>query len=162
MATLDLPNLTGFVASLESGTIKMAGGRPTKGIKSISWKQELGGETVYGNGPIPVGETIGAYSGSVDVEQLMSEYLAFIRSLGNGYMLRRFNITLNWREGAQQNRIEIPLGRIKSDEGSASQGGGAVFKKYSITLIKPMKLNGISAIDEALLRGYNVSPTLLG
>jgi len=159
MALLNYPYTTGFLASHESATFKAAG-VPIKGYRSMGWKQELGGEDVYGNGPVPVGRTIGQYKATLDIEQLLSEYTTMVEKLGT-YGLTAFNLTVRWREGSRLSSIEIVDVLIKTEEGTSAQGGGAVVMKYSASVIVPIRVNGKSMIDEAVLRGLPISAGLL-
>jgi hypothetical protein len=147
------------IMSLESGRLDV-GGKKFYGLSSLGWKQELGGEDVYGNGPLPVGRTLGQYKASAEYEQLYSEHMAHLAKLGPAYGLKVFNLGAQWRE-ASLHKVEIIAARITAKDIAAQQGGAPVRVKVTLSVIVPIIENGLTIIDQAIAQGLDVSPALL-
>lgn len=162
MATLQFPGSKGVTASMESGVFKLLGSglnHRFRGLRTFSWKEEIGGEEAYGNGPRAVGRTIGQYKASIDIEQLLTEYTFMVESM-SALGLTTFSLSVTWREGSRVQRVEVTDALLKTSEGSVSQGGGPVTIKYSCNCsTEYIKVNGRTLIDEELL--YRAGPRIV-
>ncbi|KYG11411.1 hypothetical protein BE21_57515 [Sorangium cellulosum] len=125
------------------------------GVVALNWKEELTGEVVYAAGPEPYGETMGEYKASADVEMYLSEFARLLQKLGNGYGQKRFNFGGTWREtpGDGINKIELINCRIISSEASNSKGSGPATVKANLSIISPIKINGLTMIDRLYSTG---------
>lgn len=156
------PIINGNEFSFASAAIDF-GGTKFYGLTTLNWSQELTPEDQYGNGPVPIGRTLGQYKAAADFEQKLSEYERLLQKLGSNYMTKVFNVGCQYREqpGAGLFKVEINAVRIIKDEVSNSQGAAGTTVKVTLSVIRPIRMNGRTAIDDALGRGARVSPGLL-
>jgi hypothetical protein len=157
------PLINGNEFSFASVLIDL-GGMKFSGISALNWSQELTPEDVYGNGAVAVSQTLGQYKASADFEQNFSEYQLLINKLGNAYMTKRFNVGCQYREtpGAGLVRVEIIGARIAKEEVSNASGAAGTKVKVTLSFIRPIRMNGKTAIHDALSKGLKVSSALQG
>lgn len=140
------PVSQGYVPSMQNAEIDVGGSR-VFGVKSISWDEACEGEVEYGNGPEPVGVTVGQYVANVEIEQLYTEFVVLrtkIGGRGNG-----FNVGFQVTDPiAGVISMVIPACRLASNAGSWSGKAGLTIK-YKCQVLKMIEINGLTIIQRA-------------
>lgn len=156
-----MATINGTEYSSASITLDFAG-RKFVGVSSLNWSEELTPEDQYGFSPVAVGRTLGQYKASGDFEQLLSEYTALLKVLGNGYGTKPFNIGVQYREeGSDLVKVEIIAARIAKADASNAQGPAGTRMKVSLSIIQPIRINGLTLVDRARNGGLRINPASL-
>jgi len=160
---LKYPILNGNVYSSASAEIDLRG-KVYGGIVALNWSDELTIEEVYGFGPTPVGRTIGQYKATADLEMLMGDSDVFLADLGPAYGTVAFNIGCSYEEitGAGLSTVEIIGARIVKNEVSNSRGSAGITRKFTLSVIYPIKTNGLTIIDTAVNQGVAIGAQVIG
>jgi hypothetical protein len=134
--------------SLASAELDFAGYKVI-GVSSLGLKEELTPSEEYGNGPAPVGRTIGQYKASGDCEIILVEYQNLIQTLGAGFMTVPFGIGATYFEAGGDGimSVQVTGARITNHELSNSNDGKATRMKFSLSIITPILWNGVSCLD---------------
>lgn len=157
------PIINGNEFSFASAVVDF-GGTKFYGVRRLNWKQELTPEDQYGNGAVPIGRTLGQFKASGDFEQLLSEYELLTAKFGNNYGKVPFNIGCQYVEqpGAGIVKVELIAVRIIGEEVSNEQGAGGTVMKVTLSIVRPIKINGRTLIDDLTQgAGLRVSPALV-
>lgn len=149
---MNYPQTTGFAYTLASAYIDLAG-RRYLGIQKISWSETMdGAEPVPGASNQYIAETEGIYKATCEFDILWSEYVAFIKGLGSGFMMKRFNIGTQLQDtGLGLSSLFVPNCRI-IDAGGGLEAKAAV-KTIKCSVLGVISLDGITAIDAGALAG---------
>src|SRR5262245_24822066 len=107
----------GPILTYKHSIIDVAGAKIV-GNKSLTWKHELKKEAEYGTSPFQVGEAIGNYSASGDVEILIFWYDRLMKRLGDGYGGSKFSILAQYVEPINRYtwRVLLPACSITNEE----------------------------------------------
>jgi hypothetical protein len=99
---------------------------------------------------VQVGEAIGNYSASGDVELLVFWYDRLMARLGDGYGGGNFSILAQYVEPVKGYtwRVELPACSITAEEpgNNDSEGGKGTTMKVSFNITKPVLINGRSIL----------------
>lgn len=140
----------GPILTYKHSTIDVAGSK-MPGSKSLTWKHELKKEPEYGTSPVQVGEAIGNYSASGDIELLVFWYDRLMARLGSGYGGETFTILTQYTEPIRRYdwKVLLPDCSITAEEigNNDSEGGKGTTMKVSFNITKPIEIN-----DRSILR----------
>lgn len=96
-----------------------------RGIKEISYSDDLEPGAVHGTYAQKVGRTRGTYSAEASFTLFKSESDELIKELGEGFMEKSFNIVCMYAEPGSATIKDTIVGcRIKKNEASGSSGSG--------------------------------------
>lgn len=116
-------------------------------LQSIDYEQPLSRKLGYGAYAQPVYRTQGQLAPKCSVKMIKSEFTELIRSLGDGYMNREFEILVQYQATPDAEIItdEILKCCIGNHKDSVSQGGEAAMVDVEIStmLIRPAGLNPV-------------------
>jgi hypothetical protein len=113
------------------------------GFKSINYEAALEPGVIKGTHPDPLGDTLGDATYSADFEMWLAEWNLFQAALGNGYMVRRFQITVTYVTAGFDTIVDlINLVRIKKVAAANTQGPEGLSRKVDLYTGKVL-LNGI-------------------
>lgn len=139
----------GPIPTYKHSIIDIAGSKIV-GLKSLAWKHELKKEPEYGTSPVQVGEAIGNYSASGDVELLIFWYDRLMQRLGDGYGGGNLSILAQYVEPVRGYtwRVLLPACSITNEEigNNDSEGGKGTTMKVSFNITKPVQINGRSIL----------------
>ena len=125
-------------------------GRKIVGVKGATWKHELQKAPEYGTSPVQVGEAIGNYSASGDIDLLIFWYDKLMSTLGTGYGGGKFSVLQQYIEPATGYtwRVQLPGCSITSEEigNNDSDGGKGTSMKVAFNITKPVMINGRSIL----------------
>ena len=101
-----------------------AGTFAVSGVKSFNYKHGLEPSEAEGNDAGSLGDTLGQYTASADLEQFFKNSHKLIARLGPGYMSKYFNLIVGWRDedGGPLQTVKLYDCRLKN---SAQDGSGA-------------------------------------
>lgn len=140
------PVTQGFIPSWRSAEIDVSGSRVV-GMKSCNWSESCEGDVEFGNGPVPLGVTVGEYKADVEIEQLLSEYAVLLARLGTNYRAKGFNIGVQFNEpGVDLITVEFRSVRLGANAGSWQGNPGATIK-WKAQVFEPISINGLSMIQ---------------
>ena len=151
---MNYPQTNGFAYTLASAHCDIAGSR-VMGIQKIAFAHSMeGSEMVPGASLLPIAETPGMYKATVEFDILWSEFVTLIMKLGDGYMLKRFNI------GAQLQDAGLGLCSVFAPNCRIIDDGGGLENKAAVKTVKcsvlgQISMNGITAVG-GQLGGGNV------
>lgn len=142
---MNFPQTNGFAYTLASAHIDL-NGRRYVGINTIKWQHAMeGAEMVPGASLVSIAETPGMYKATCEFEILWTEYVALVRGLGSGYMMRRFNIGAQVMDnGAGLSSLFIPSARIISVDGGLESK--AATKNVKCSVMGVITIDGISPV----------------
>jgi hypothetical protein len=144
---IPFPTGQGFIPSMKNAEIDVGGSRVI-GVKSLSWDESCEGEIEYGNGVEPLGVTIGEYAATVEIEQLLSEYMVLRMKIGGRE--KGFNCGFQVTDPSiGVISITIPSIRLASNAGSWSGKPGTTVK-YKGQVMKMIEINGLTIVQRFL------------
>ena len=110
-------------------------GKKYMGYTSINYKQTLEPGEARGNHAQRYGTTRGQLKADADFEMLKEEGEEFIRGLGDGYMEKRFNMTVVYSEEGGKTRTDVLHNcRIQEVSDGHSEGGDALKLKFTLSV----------------------------
>ena len=146
MAPLTFPLINGNTFDFSSIELD-AEGRKYNGFKSIEYDHSLEPGEARGNRAQVVGTTRGQYSAAASAEMYKSDYAQLIAQLGNGYMTKRFPITVSYAEAGQPIITDrLFQVRIKKAANSHSEGGDPLTVKLDLHVMR-ISENGLDPVD---------------
>jgi zona occludens toxin (predicted ATPase) len=135
--------------SLASGKISVHG-QEYRGIQSLSPKESVKREKVYGSGRIAVGRVRGQHEASCSMEMLLSEYNQLVQTLGPSFSDVPFDIAATFIEmvGDGVFSVEVVQATIISAELKASNDQKALVMAVELDVVEPIIWNGLRMCDQ--------------
>lgn len=123
-------------------------------IISVSYKQSLKSEKVYGGSPMPRGRTRGRYEADASMEITKEVYGNLIEALSQdtqyGYMEKPFNITVTYQDVGGPLIVDELIGcRLGEDEDSHKSGPEGLTVRCTLDPVYIVR-NGRNAVGEQL------------
>jgi hypothetical protein len=105
-----------------------------KGFTELNYSHGLEPGIAKGAQAAPLGDTVGEYSADGSVTMHMRTWQRILEKLGDGYMAKRFDITVNYRNADGLGMITDTLTgcRFKKSESGHSQGTDPLMKKLDL------------------------------
>lgn len=135
-------------ASVELTVVNGGDSRTFRNIKAITYSSTLEPGVERGASPFILGDTVGDYEaeGSMEFSNLDAarDFLAF---LGDGYMVKKFQITVSYAAQGSDTHTDDLLGcRIKGHESGGEQGPDPLTEVFPlfITEIRPDGLRPVA------------------
>lgn len=125
-----------------------------KGVKAISYSEELAPGELRGNRASMIGRTRGKYSAEGSMEMFKSEaqeFLAFLAAQGQGYLETAFQINVVYSEPTTPDltMVDTLMGvRIKKAGDELQEGEEPATIKFDLSIIK-INRNGASPLNPA-------------
>lgn len=122
--TINYPTINGHYFSFASIEIDVEGTK-LRGFKEINWEQSVEAGAVYGTHPQQLGDTRGKLECSGSLSMFYPEWMTLRKQLGDGYMRKRFTVTVIMSEtGGPESSERVALNgvRITKVNPSLSEG----------------------------------------
>lgn len=159
--SLPVPIINGHSYGFASAEIDCRG-RIYHGVVSLNWKEENPKEDVYGNARVALSRTSGQYKASGDMEMLLDHAAALLADLGPGWSDVPFNIGIQYEEipGAGTLSVELIGVMLVSAEVSNARGPAAITKKFGLSIISPIRENGLTMVPDPFNKGTNIGSAI--
>jgi hypothetical protein len=146
---ISYPLINGVRYDFSSIEVHIAG-RTVLGIKEISYSDNLEPGEVYGTHAQQLARTRGQYKAEGSMSLYREEADEFIRSLGEGFLEKVFDIAVYYAEGKMPLVTDTIRGcRIKKHDLSPSAGSDALQVKFDLHVMYILH-NGIAPIAKLL------------
>jgi len=147
---VDFPIVNGNRYSYVSLTA-YANGTPYRGIKSLSYKDNLDPAGVYGASVQMSGATRGQYKAEADVEMYLEEWHDFRDALGDGFMEVQWPLDAQYEEaGRGVHSVQLPAVRISGVDDSHSEGTDGLTVKLKLFVLLPILRDGLAPFRGAV------------
>lgn len=147
MAVQKYPIINGNHFSFASAIIKLTG-KSFYGINSLNYGDKLEMEDVPGNGSMPLGVSVGAYSATSDMEMLTSEAKLLRAELGQPTNARAFNVVVFYEEtpGAGTHLVEFTA-RLMEDSAARSRSATGAVEKLTLKVVGAIRRDGLTLAE---------------
>jgi hypothetical protein len=143
------PLINGNRLSYASVEVNVAG-TPYRGVKSVTYKNAVERQKVFGTSSRALGRTRGKYDPDASIEVFKEEAVAIraqLAALGaGGYGETTFDIAVSYAEGGLTVTDKLYGCLINDDEDSHSQGADGLTEKWTLSVIEIEK-NGVSMLS---------------
>lgn len=145
------PSINGIRTDFASIRARVGGFSISELFRALNYEDELTPGVVEGAHPIPVDTTLGRYKASGSFEMLEEEFYKLINTLGDGYGMIVFPITVTKLTASGQANVDQLMGcRIMKQSGSyAKNEEGGLIAKVDL-YIQYIKRNGRTLVPLAL------------
>jgi hypothetical protein len=119
-------------------------------VTEISYSTSGEPGLVRGTGMRVIGDTRGEADNEGSITMLKSQADRLIQSQGNGFMLKRFNISVSWKEDEGEGGIitdTLEGVRLTNIENNPSQGTDAATVSFDMHIFR-IKYNGIDPFED--------------
>lgn len=151
MALPDYPLINGLRHDWSSIQIVIDDTFKTIGLKELSYKGSLEPGEVRGTAPQVLGHTLGTYTAEGSFTLYLSEYHALLDQLGDGYLSKVFNVTVNYspKQGDPVITDKLIGCRIKTADKSHSQSNEPLVVKCDLFVMLLIE-NGKKPLPDTL------------
>lgn len=131
--------------SLEVG---VKGGVILSGLQSISYGHSIDSAKTTGSGREDIDETQGHHTvDDAEVTVLESDYRTWIKSLGNGYMFKRFPLSVSYAYDGQPLIVdELKQCRFKKVAANAQKGPEGLTRALTLSVMR-IKEDGLDPVN---------------
>lgn len=148
MADTSFPNVNGITCDFASVRANIDGENYFLG--SINYSHECTPGEVEGNDAMLLGTTTGRYKANGSVEVYKATAAAIRAKLGDGYLTKRFPITVNYQPPGSPIMTDVlEYARIVKEDDSHSKGTDALVEKWDLHIMKIVK-NGVQPLPNPL------------